>query len=149
MPDEIYDSVLTALISYSSEYARTSGEIRDKAIGLTSKYTEIENVDLFVDSLVLRLQELEIINDYLYVEKYVKQQKNTSNPKSPIEISVFLRKKKASKDAIDSISNYYDEKYQEEIINTLISKKNYNSKKMFGYLVRRGFDTYLVRKCLF
>lgn len=116
---------------------------------------------IIVETLLVKLEEKNIINDFRYAKDFVYSISNSSKPRGRDYIKRFLAKKGIGQNIIDeAVLETEDEDELQNAENLaekklkLLSKGNYfeKKKKLWSYLARRGFSgetiSYVIDKVL-
>lgn len=106
-----------------------------------------------VDQVIARLVELGYINDEEFAANFANS-RLTAKPIGRSRLRNDLRRKKLPSDTIENaLDEAYEQQTEEELIDRAISKRvrlkgapatREDAKKLFDYLIRRGFDYDLV-----
>lgn len=148
--DDVITRYRGRMLNYLSSGAKTRNSVETKLESLlkrSKRFTESEKESIRT-SVISYIEDLNLIDDTSYAEAYVLQQKRVSSPKSPLEVRAFLYRKGISDTTISKALKQYTTEMQLQNIETLISKKNYDSQRLYRYLTSKGYDPYLVRESL-
>ncbi|MBP1048092.1 recombination regulator RecX [Enterococcus sp. BWM-S5] len=136
-----YDVGLQMALNYLSYQLRTKKEIR-----VYLKEKEIEKQDQ--EKIIKQLQELQLLDDYLYSESYVRTMMKTSD-KGPVQIGQQLKQKGIEEEAVQQGLALYTSEEQLAIASKAAEKgmRRYRDKsfkdatqKTKMYLIQRGFS---------
>jgi SOS response regulatory protein OraA/RecX len=145
--DTLYSKILGSALNFVSGYSRTTYEVDRKLTKLLSRY---EGTDLDISALKIavieELIEMKLLDDKLYAQMYVQQQFGKNSPKSPREVTSFLRKKGLDIGTIEGALGQYTSEEELAAISAVASKKSYSGNKLISYLTAKGYDYYLVKQ---
>ena len=142
----IYDELIFESMKYKALYiiglrSRTELELRNK---LKEKYSK-HNFHI-IDDVILKLKDMNLINDYEYANYYVKCNMNKGKNK----IKKYLLAKGIYNNVLDEIlSEFSDELYNEEILKVkeiLEKNKGIPVEKIFRKLITMGYSYSVVYK---
>lgn len=107
------------------------------------------------EELFNRLKRLQLLDDKKFASWWI-EQRQSFRPKSKKVLSIELRVKGISKEIIDNV--FAEEKIDEKFVaRQMLQKKEHlwkeltgfeKRKKMFGFLIQRGFNTDIIREIL-
>lgn len=148
----IYSQSLNNLLNYISDTYKTESEIEKKLDKVLKKYikdVDEKSLNNIRSDVLNTLKNNDLINDQNYSDIYVEQKMNLKNPKSKIEISNFLFKKRVGRNIIDTALQRYTDEVEVQNIKTIALKKsNKSATKLRQYLIRKGFNPYRVSQVL-
>lgn len=141
-----YTKLKTLVYLYISSTARTKYEVTQKILRVLSK-SDIsdDQKQNYVDTIILELEEQNLINDENYCISYINKQFKISNPKSKLEVKKFLFNKGIDSNLIQkNLDLYYTFDKEIQIINKIYTKKSpknqIQNNKFVTYLRNRGFS---------
>lgn len=129
-----YEIAKEKAIKYIVVARKTEDEVR-------KKLKKIGFEDDIIDRVIMHLTKLDYINDFDYVDAYIRQCMRLLNY-SIYEIKNKLLQKGIKKDIIEEkLQNLYETEYEEKIVQKLLNGKLKNMEilKQKQYLYRRGF----------
>ena len=150
--DEIYKRVLTGILDFVSNRARTVFEIERK-INALLKYVSSEEVIQSVRVKVIdKLNQLELLNDFQYAKDYLNEKVNSSRPVGPEAVKKFLYRKGVSSEIIKSVVSDFSKQDEKEAIEKLLVRKMgtltkrdiKNKNRITKFLLYKGFTPKVV-----
>lgn len=149
MAATIYEKTMERALRLLSYKPRTIAEMRERL--LEKDWTD----EASVDQVISRLKELGYLNDDQYAKSFASS-RLTVKPLGRIRLRRDLQLKKLPSQTVEkALDNAYEERSEEELIDRAIEKRlrlkgaptnREESKKLFDYLMRRGFSFDLVMR---
>ena len=145
--DELCKKARLKALSLLTDMDRTEAQLRSK---LLQKEYPVE----VVEDAISYVKSFGYINDINYARRFVETRKMV---KSRNEISALLVQKGLGREIIEeALAECYDSKDAVEAIQYLVQKKHFSpsdstdaeKKKIYGYLLRKGFHYEDIRKVL-
>ncbi|OGG24312.1 hypothetical protein A3A79_03960 [Candidatus Gottesmanbacteria bacterium RIFCSPLOWO2_01_FULL_43_11b] len=131
---------MNAVIRFVSFRPRSEKEIRDF---LTKKIIKWKvSDDLLLNKVIDRMEDLGYIDDKKFADWWV-EQRTRFRPKGNRVIEYELYQKGIAKDII---SDALMARNSVEAARKAVAKKNFDKKKLYEYLTRRGFDADTIKK---
>ena len=145
----LYEKTMQRAFRLLSYKARTIEEMRRRL--LEKEWAEEETVE----QVISRLCELNYLNDEDYATNFASS-RLAMKPLGPTRLRIDLQRKSLPAATVDAaLTNAYDERPEEELIDQLISKRirlkgrpgdRDARNKLIAYLMRRGFSYELVMR---
>ncbi len=149
MSDKLYEKVMERALKLLSFKPRSVTELRER---LREKEWAEESA---VERVIARLQELGYLNDEQFAASYANA-RLTVKPLGRTRLRRDLQRKKLSPQTVENaLTDAYTEHSEEELIDRAVAKRvrlkgtpqtPEAAKKLFDYLLRRGFSFDLVRR---
>lgn len=147
MAKTLYERTFERALNLLSYRPRSRAEMRAR---LMEKDWSDETV---VDQVIARLEELGYLNDEQFAANFASS-RLTAKPLGRTRLRRDMQRKKLSSETIESaLDEAYDQQSEEELIQRAINKRlrlkgapttREETKKLFDYLIRRGFSYDLV-----
>jgi regulatory protein len=147
MAKTLYERTFERALNLLSYKPRSVAEMRSR---LMEKDWAEQSV---VDQVIARLEELGYLNDEQFAANFASS-RLTAKPLGRTRLRRDLRRKKLSSETIESaLDEAYEQQSEEELIERAINKRirlkgapatRQDAKKLFDYLIRRGFSYDLV-----
>lgn len=147
MAKTLYERTFERALNLLSYKPRSRAEMRAR---LMEKDWSDETV---VDQVIARLEELGYLNDEQFAANFASS-RLTAKPLGRTRLRRDMQRKKLSSETIESaLDEAYDQQSEEELIQRAINKRlrlkgapttREETKKLFDYLIRRGFSYDLV-----
>jgi regulatory protein len=147
MAKALYEKTFDRALNLLSYKPRSRAEMRSR---LMEKDWAEEAV---VDQVIARLEELGYLNDEQFAANFASS-RLTAKPIGRTRLRRDMQRKKLSSETIESaLDEAYDQQSEEELIERAINKRirlkgvpttREETKKLFDYLIRRGFSYDLV-----
>jgi regulatory protein len=147
MPVSIYEKLMERALNLLSYKPRSIEELRSRL--LEKEWAE----EAAADQVIARLKELGYLNDEQFALSFATSRLNTK-PIGPTRLRRDLQQKKLAKETVEeAINEIYSTQSEEELIDRALEKRirlrgcpstRQDSKKLFDYLLRRGFNYELV-----
>ncbi|MDX2031644.1 MAG: regulatory protein RecX [Blastocatellia bacterium] len=144
-----YEKTMTRAINLLGYKPRTVAEMRTRL--LEKEWAEAA----VVDQVIARLQELKYLDDDAYAANFA-QSRLSAKPLGRSRLRRDLQRKKLPAQAVESaLDQAYEERDEETLIEEAIRKRTRikgppvtpeDAKKLFDYLIRRGFGFDLARR---
>ena len=149
--EDLIEKTKTIALSYISDSQKTEFDVSkriDRYLENFADFTSL-NKEEIKEAVLSYMKESNFIDDLSYSQKYVQQQFSKRSPKSPMEITLFLRKKGISEEDIEAGLVMYTTVEQLRSVRKYINKnKKFDKNRMKKYLLTKGFDYNLVFEVL-
>jgi regulatory protein len=152
--DDFYEKALGKVLNFLSYSARSEREVSDRIEKVFSSREVPENEKSKIKAdIIEQLRSLNLINDRMYAENYIKGRVRAGKPISQRKIYEYLYKKGISKETIEEVSSYYTYELEhtfvlelaEKKLKTLKDKEAFTrKKKLTAYLLGKGFSPQIV-----
>lgn len=119
--------------------------------GLRQKLRESHYPEELIDEAVDYVKSFHYIDDFRYASAYIRYHQSE---KSRLQLKMTLQKRGISPDVIEQALEEEYEDHEDQLIQDLLAKKNYDSEHMdrkekyriYQYLLRRGFSGSAVKR---
>lgn len=119
-------------------------------------YLKLEQRELdkeIISELILKLRELNLVNDKTYTQQYINSRKTK---KGPEVLRQELKQKGITNELIEENISKLDNKQQQQAMLTILEKNQWRLKgnrfkqrqKAYNFLIRRGFSKALINEVL-
>lgn len=154
----LYEKLMNAAFRFLSYRNRSEYEVVEYLRKKAQIYKKDKNEDAkqVIEQVLVRLKELEYIDDHAFVQWWI-EQRSSRKPKGVRAIELELLRKGVSKDIIDTYTSQIDNDEQVRIAKTYIKNKEYKLKKLTGYekkrkifqiLFQRGFSSEIINQII-
>lgn len=147
MAKTLYERTFERALNLLSYRPRSRAEMRSRL--MEKDWAE----EAAVDQVIARLEELGYLNDEQFAANFASS-RLTAKPVGRARLRHDMRRKKLSSETIESaLDEAYDQQSEEELIELAVNKRirlkgapttREEAKKLFDYLIRRGFNCDLV-----